>query len=401
MNQLCKVCAEPAAGFHFGAFTCEGCKSFFGRTYNNLSQVHECKNGGQCIINKQNRTSCKACRLRKCLMVGMSKSGSRYGRRSNWFKIHCLLQEQAAHMNKEGGGGENTMGGFPPGALPNSFSFSPASMPALSPAKSEEDQGKFESPVMSSPESYLSETSTDVEPRRTLSPKDLSRDPSRERFAAESMAAAAARSRGPAELIGAAGLSSLYGLHPGLSLLHASHLYSRLYPPMLYPGLAPPLMGGQSVSSRPPLSPPHEVPQAGSPHSPSPRNFSPPGHYSPGPSTPTTLDHRGNVSPASLPLLPSRKRCADSPVDHIRAASLSPQAWEAAPAPEQDAPIDLSFKRPRIETPSPTPPTPVSPPASPTAAHTTASSTPTSTTPVDLTQGHDNITWNFRPENVA
>lgn len=27
-------------------------------------------------------------------MVGMSKNGSRYGRRSNWFKIHCLLQEQ-------------------------------------------------------------------------------------------------------------------------------------------------------------------------------------------------------------------------------------------------------------------------------------------------------------------
>ena len=26
-------------------------------------------------------------------MVGMSKSGSRYGRRSNWFKIHCLMQQ--------------------------------------------------------------------------------------------------------------------------------------------------------------------------------------------------------------------------------------------------------------------------------------------------------------------
>lgn len=26
MNQMCKVCGEPAAGFHFGAFTCEGCK---------------------------------------------------------------------------------------------------------------------------------------------------------------------------------------------------------------------------------------------------------------------------------------------------------------------------------------------------------------------------------------
>lgn len=26
MNPLCKVCADPAAGYHFGAFTCEGCK---------------------------------------------------------------------------------------------------------------------------------------------------------------------------------------------------------------------------------------------------------------------------------------------------------------------------------------------------------------------------------------
>lgn len=30
----------------------------------------------------------------------MSKSGSRYGRRSNWFKIHCLLQEQQQDASK-------------------------------------------------------------------------------------------------------------------------------------------------------------------------------------------------------------------------------------------------------------------------------------------------------------
>ncbi|XP_011161395.1 knirps-related protein [Solenopsis invicta] len=94
MNQQCKVCGEPAAGFHFGAFTCEGCKSFFGRSYNNLNTIADCKNDGKCVINKKNRTACKSCRLRKCIYVGMSKSGSRYGRRSNWFKIHCLLQQQ-------------------------------------------------------------------------------------------------------------------------------------------------------------------------------------------------------------------------------------------------------------------------------------------------------------------
>ncbi|KAL9903445.1 eagle isoform 1-T1 [Glossina fuscipes fuscipes] len=115
MNQLCKVCGEPAAGFHFGAFTCEGCKSFFGRTYNNIAAIAGCKNNGDCVINKKNRTACKACRLRKCLLVGMSKSGSRYGRRSNWFKIHCLLQEQhtsgssaSSGASSGGGGGGST-----------------------------------------------------------------------------------------------------------------------------------------------------------------------------------------------------------------------------------------------------------------------------------------------------
>lgn len=31
----------------------------------------------------------------------MSKSGSRYGRRSNWFKIHCLLQEQQLQQQQQ------------------------------------------------------------------------------------------------------------------------------------------------------------------------------------------------------------------------------------------------------------------------------------------------------------
>ena len=53
----------------------------------------------------------------------MSKSGSRYGRRSNWFKIHCLLQEQTNGNQHMGGPGASPFGpGFLPGFLPTSQS---------------------------------------------------------------------------------------------------------------------------------------------------------------------------------------------------------------------------------------------------------------------------------------
>lgn len=59
-----------------------------------MSIIGECRNNKECVIDKKNRTSCKACRLQKCLLVGMSKSGSRYGRRSNWFKQYFQENEE-------------------------------------------------------------------------------------------------------------------------------------------------------------------------------------------------------------------------------------------------------------------------------------------------------------------
>ncbi|KAG5670964.1 hypothetical protein PVAND_001193 [Polypedilum vanderplanki] len=181
MNQQCKVCGEPAAGFHFGAFTCEGCKSFFGRSYNNLSSISECKNNGECIINKKNRTACKACRLRKCLLVGMSKSGSRYGRRSNWFKIHCLLQEQQQHAASAAQNGCPK----PPALSPNSlnlmrhpsYSTSIFSRPPCSKeemmmlrldeyAKQQQHPAAAASPSISSPDSHNSDSSIEIGDKR-------------------------------------------------------------------------------------------------------------------------------------------------------------------------------------------------------------------------------------------
>ncbi|KAI4499784.1 hypothetical protein M0802_005040 [Mischocyttarus mexicanus] len=159
---MCKVCDEPAAGFHFGAFTCEGCKSFFGRTYNNLGSISECKNGGNCVINKKNRTSCKACRLKKCLMVGMSKSGSRYGRRSNWFKIHCLLQN---------GANPNQSGDVATAAL---SPFGPAFLPGFLPqAQGQQAQGQqTAAAVVAAASVYASKDTKDSDPPRQFPDND-------------------------------------------------------------------------------------------------------------------------------------------------------------------------------------------------------------------------------------
>ncbi|CAD1468463.1 unnamed protein product, partial [Heterotrigona itama] len=144
--------------------------SFFGRSYNNLSSISECKNGGECVINKKNRTACKACRLRKCLLVGMSKSGSRYGRRSNWFKIHCLLQEQQQQQQQQQQQYQQNLPNqpltqqrkpmSPPIGIHSGQRKDDALMLGL------DDYKNSTSPSISSPESHNSDSSVEISERR-------------------------------------------------------------------------------------------------------------------------------------------------------------------------------------------------------------------------------------------
>lgn len=107
-------------------------------------------------------------------MVGMSKNGSRYGRRSNWFKIHCLLQEQQqqAAAAAAAQGNKNTP---PPSTLSMLGHPSyPHSMYARPPCTKEElmllgfDDYKHPSasPSVSSPDSHNSDSSVEVGDRR-------------------------------------------------------------------------------------------------------------------------------------------------------------------------------------------------------------------------------------------
>ncbi|XP_062947056.1 estrogen receptor beta isoform X2 [Cynocephalus volans] len=95
---FCAVCSDYASGYHYGVWSCEGCKAFFKRSIQGHND-YICPATNQCTIDKNRRKSCQACRLRKCYEVGMVKCGSRRERcgyrivrrqRSSDEQLHCL-----------------------------------------------------------------------------------------------------------------------------------------------------------------------------------------------------------------------------------------------------------------------------------------------------------------------
>ncbi|NXI20792.1 VDR protein, partial [Sterrhoptilus dennistouni] len=72
VSRVCGVCGDRATGFHFNAMTCEGCKGFFRRSMKRKA-MFTCPFSGDCHITKDNRRHCQACRLKRCVDIGMMK----------------------------------------------------------------------------------------------------------------------------------------------------------------------------------------------------------------------------------------------------------------------------------------------------------------------------------------
>ncbi|KAK2890131.1 hypothetical protein Q8A73_018431 [Channa argus] len=85
-TRFCAVCSDYASGYHYGVWSCEGCKAFFKRSIQGHND-YMCPATNQCTIDRNRRKSCQACRLRKCYEVGMMKGGVRKDR--NRVLRHC------------------------------------------------------------------------------------------------------------------------------------------------------------------------------------------------------------------------------------------------------------------------------------------------------------------------
>lgn len=101
----CKVCSDHSSGKHYGIFACDGCAGFFKRSIRrSRNYVCKAKSEGKCVVDKTHRNQCRACRLRKCIKVGMNKDAVQHERGP---RNSTLRRQMAMFMNKDMIGGED------------------------------------------------------------------------------------------------------------------------------------------------------------------------------------------------------------------------------------------------------------------------------------------------------
>ncbi|CAD5124100.1 DgyrCDS12402 [Dimorphilus gyrociliatus] len=99
-NLPCQVCGISSSGYHYGVFTCEACKVFYRRSSYKF-ETYKCSNGRKsCIPGTDFSFSCKYCRYKKCLDVGMSRQKIKIGRYSKERLDQKEQQLAVFHMNK-------------------------------------------------------------------------------------------------------------------------------------------------------------------------------------------------------------------------------------------------------------------------------------------------------------
>ncbi|CEF59567.1 Protein ultraspiracle [Strongyloides ratti] len=93
IKRTCAVCGDSPAKIHYGVLACFGCKGFFRRAVKDGRNKYVCRYNKNCNVDKYVRNSCKYCRFKKCLFVGMDPKSVRPN------KDQVLFENKAKHIN--------------------------------------------------------------------------------------------------------------------------------------------------------------------------------------------------------------------------------------------------------------------------------------------------------------
>ncbi|XP_022832214.1 nuclear receptor subfamily 2 group E member 1 [Spodoptera litura] len=142
----CAVCSDHSSGKHYGVFACDGCAGFFKRSVRR-DRRYSCKarNSGGCIVDKAHRNQCRACRLDKCLKVGMNKNAVQHERGP---RNSTIRRQMALFLKDPPPGTEVPVAGPPPLnlALPKHNLVPPPPLPLYNPYNYP-PMGIFNSPI--------------------------------------------------------------------------------------------------------------------------------------------------------------------------------------------------------------------------------------------------------------